>query len=267
MNNQNYFKNKVIWITGASSGIGKEVAKQLDLLDATLILSSRNTEALNVLKNNLSNPQRHHVCTLDLEKSSEFEQITKSIINQFNHIDILINNGGISQRSIASKTDLEIDRKIMEINYFGNIALTKSILPYMIKVKSGHIVAVSSISGKFGFFLRSAYSASKHALHGFYESLAMEELENGINVTMICPGKINTPISLNAINEKGEKTGVMDANQRQGMPVSTCVKKMLYAIKNKKREVIIGREGVLALKIKAFFPWLFQKIIQKQSPT
>ena len=267
MKRDTYFDNKVIWITGASSGIGLEMAKQLDLLGAKLILSSRNIEALNTLKTKLSSPEKHFVCALDLEKSSEFEKITQSIIEKYSKIDILINNGGISQRANAMKTSLEVDRKIMEVNYFGNIALSKCVLPYMLQSGRGQIVVVSSIAGKFGFYLRSAYSASKHALHGFYESLAMEEFNNGIRVTMVCPAKINTPISVNAINEKGTKSGIMDNNQRKGMPVSTCVKKIIRAIKHQKHEVIIGGEGVFAIKLKAFIPSLFRKLIRKQSAT
>ncbi len=216
MNTKTYFDNKVVWITGASSGIGKEFCIQLDQMGAILILSSRNENALVALKESLSHSEKHQIQVLDLEDSSEFKNMTDSIISSHKKIDLLINNGGISQRSNVAETDLSIDRKIMEINFFGNVALSKAVLPHMIKNKSGHIVVISSIAGKFGFFLRSAYSASKHALHGFYESLALEQKDNGINITIVCPGKINTPISTNALNKKGEKNGQMDDNQRHG---------------------------------------------------
>jgi short-subunit dehydrogenase len=155
----------------------------------------------------------------------------------------------------------------MEINYFGNIALTKAVLPYMIKQKSGHIIPISSIAGKFGFYLRSAYSASKHALFGFYESLLLEEAKNGVHVTIACPGKINTNISMNALNGKGDKHGVMDHNQSTGMPVEVCVRELLLAVKKNKKEVLIGNKEIKAVTLKRFFPSLFWKVIKKQSAT
>ncbi len=267
MNTKTYFDNKVVWITGASSGIGKEFCIQLDQMGAILILSSRNENALFALKESLSHSEKHQIQVLDLEDSSEFKNMTDSIISSHKKIDLLINNGGISQRSNVAETDLSIDRKIMEINFFGNVALSKAVLPHMIKNKSGHIVVISSIAGKFGFFLRSAYSASKHALHGFYESLALEQKDNGINITIVCPGKINTPISTNALNKEGEKNGQMDDNQRHGLPVSKCVKKILKDVAKKKEDSFVGGKEIYAVKIKNLFPRIFRKIIRKQSPT
>jgi short-subunit dehydrogenase len=162
---------------------------------------------------------------------------------------------------------MEVNRKIMEINFFGNIALTKAVLPYMQQQKSGQFLVISSISGKFGFFLRSAYSASKHALHGYYDSLALEEEHNGIKVTIACPGKINTSISTNAIGGKGERHGEMDHNQSTGMSVSECVRQLLIGLQNQKREVLIGNKEIKAVTLKRFFPGLFWKIIKKQSAT
>ena len=180
-------------------------------------------------------------------------------------IDFLFNNGGLSQRSRASDTSLELDRKIMEINYFGNIALTKAVLPYMQNQKSGHIVVISSIVGKFGFFLRSSYSASKHALHGFYESLHLEEEKNRLRVTIVCPGKIQTNISLNALNSDGLKHGLMDNNQKTGMSVEDCVRKLLNAVMKNKKEIFIGNKEIKAVTLKKFFPNFFWKILRKQS--
>jgi short-subunit dehydrogenase len=264
---ENYFSNKVIWITGASSGIGKETAIQLAEKDAKLVLSARNNSELDILKSCLKNSDQHFVLPLDLEKSANFDELAAAVFEKFGKIDILVNNGGISQRATASDTLMEVNRKIMEINFFGNIALAKAVLPYMQAQNSGQFLIISSISGKFGFFLRSAYSASKHALHGYYESLALEEERNGIKITIVCPGKINTPISTNAIGGHGEKHGVMDHNQATGMPVSSCVNKMLIGLQKQKREVLIGNKEIIAVKIKRFFPNLFWRIIKKQSAT
>lgn len=264
---ENYYTNKIVWITGASSGIGKETAIQLASKGAKLVLSARNSSELEILRKSLKNSTFHLVLPLDLEKSANFDELTSLVIEKFGRIDILVNNGGISQRATAFETTMEVNRKIMEINFFGNIALAKSVLPYMQAQKSGQFLIISSISGKFGFFLRSAYCASKHALHGYYDSLSLEEEQNGIKVTMVCPGKINTPISTNAIGGHGENHGLMDHNQATGMPVSECVKKMLVGLKKQKRELLIGNKEILAVRIKRFFPNLFWKIIKKQAAT
>jgi short-subunit dehydrogenase len=155
----------------------------------------------------------------------------------------------------------------MEVNFFGNIALTKAVLPWMRKQQRGHIVVTSSIAGKFGFFLRSAYSASKHALHGFYESLLLEEEKHGIRVTLVCPGKINTPISKHALTADGSAHNEMDHNQETGMAVEECVRKMLKAVEQQKIEVLIGNKEIKAVTLKRFFPNLFWKIIRKQKAT
>jgi short-subunit dehydrogenase len=202
---------------------------------------------------------------LDLEDSSTFKSAVDQVIEKYNRIDYLFNNGGLSQRSTVAETPMEVDRRIMEINYFGNITLTKAVLPHFIQQKSGHVVVISSIAGKFGFFLRSAYSASKHALVGFYESLLLEEAKNNIHVTLAFPGKINTSISVHALNAKGEQHGIMDHNQATGMPVETCVNQLLIAVQKNKKEVLIGNKEILAVKIKRFFPKLFWRIIRKQS--
>jgi len=261
----NVFKNKIVWVVGASSGIGKEMAVQLAKNGAIVVLSSRKEEQLEEVLNLLERKEQHLILPLDLENSSNFSELTKLVISKYGCIDFLFNNGGLSQRSNAADTPLEVDRRIMEINYFGNIALTKAVLPYMQKQKSGHLVIISSIAGKFGFFLRSAYSASKHALHGFYESVMLEEEKNNINVTIACPGKINTNISVNALNSKGNSHGKMDHNQETGMSAEECVKQLLFAVEKEKKEVLIGNKEIKAVTLKRFFPKLFWKVIKKQS--
>ena len=154
----------------------------------------------------------------------------------------------------------------MEVNFFGNKKKKKKVLPKLRESK-GQVLVISSIAGKFGFFLRSSYSASKHALHGYYESLALEEEEHGISVTIACPGKINTPISTNALDAKGEKHGQMDHNQETGMAVEECTTQLLRAVAGRKREVLIGNKEIKAVTLKRFFPLLFWKIIRKQSAT
>lgn len=261
------FKDKVVWVTGASSGIGKEICRQLDEHGARLILSARSVDQLEELRSSLHHSDAHTVIQLDLAENDNYSELVTRVIEKYDQIDYLFNSGGVSQRSEAIQTDLDVDRKIMEINYFGNIALTKAVLPYMQKQHSGHIIVTSSIAGKFGFYLRSAYSASKHALHGFYESLLLEEAKNNIAVTIACPGKINTPISTNALKGDGSKHGEMDHNQSTGMSVEECVKQLLKATAKKKKEVLIGNKEIKAVTLKRFFPGLFWKVIKKQKPT
>lgn len=261
------FKNKTAWVIGASSGIGEELAKQLAKQECRVILSARNVEALEKVKNQLNNPNLHVLFPLDLETASQQIETISEKLMQFGTIDYLFNNGGLSQRSTANETDIEVDKRIMEINYFGNIALTKAILPLFHQQGYGHILVVSSIAGKFGFFLRSAYSASKHALHGYYESLRLEEEENNIRVTIVCPGKINTPISTNAITGKGDKHGEMDHNQETGMPVEVCVIRILSSVRKNRMEVLIGGKEIFAVRIKRLSFSLFYKIIRRQSAT
>jgi dehydrogenase/reductase SDR family protein 7B len=262
-----FLLNKVVWITGASSGIGEQIAIQCSKQGASIVLSSRSEDSLLKVKEKLKG-ENHTIVPLNLEKSEHFPELAKQIIDKYGRIDYLINNGGLSQRSTAAETELSVDRYIMEVNYFGNIALTKAVLPYMIAQKSGHIVVISSIAGKFGFYLRSAYSASKHALQGYYESLAMEEAVNGIHVTLAYPGKINTNISVNALNGAGKKHNVMDHNQKTGMPADKCVSILLKAVEKRKREVLIGNKEIMAVRLKRFLPnKLFWKIMSKQSPT
>jgi dehydrogenase/reductase SDR family protein 7B len=267
MKQQNFFQGKIAWVTGASSGIGAELAQQLARNGARVILSARNLDTLEKIKEMLPNTDFHLCLKLDLEDSSSFTELASEVHTRFGKIDFLFNNGGISQRGKVAETDLSVDRRIMEVNYFGNIALTKAVLPYFKKQGSGHFVVVTSIAGKFGFFLRSAYSASKHALYGFYESLMLEEEESGVKVTMVCPGKINTPISMRALNAAGESHGVMDHNQETGMTAEVCVAKILKAVEQNKKDVLIGNREIKAVTLKRFFPGLFWKVIKKQSAT
>ena len=155
----------------------------------------------------------------------------------------------------------------MEIDYFSSVILTKAILPQMLSQKSGHIVAISSISGCFGFPLRSAYCAAKHAMYGFYESLDIEVRKRGVFVTIVAPGRIQTDISFSALSKDGTPHGKMDDAQAFGMPVETCVRKMLASISKQKHEALIGRKEVIMVHIYRKIPALFHKIIANVKPT
>ncbi len=263
----NDWKDKIVWVTGASSGIGAEIAKQAADAGASVILSARSEAKLQEVQRSLQNSDKHLVLPLDLNDSENFGSLVDQVLTKYKRIDVLVNNGGLSQRSEVHETPMEVDRRIMEVNYFGNVALTKQVLPIFRRQKSGQFIVISSIAGKFGFFLRSAYSASKHALHGFYESLMLEEENNNIKVLIACPGKINTQISVNALNSDGNTHGVMDHNQETGMSAEECVRQLFKAVVKGKREVLIGNKEIKAVTLKRFLPLMFWKVIKKQSAT
>jgi short-subunit dehydrogenase len=261
------FRNKVVWITGASSGIGEALVKAFAAEGAFVVLSARRSDELERVRTAAAlNNENSLVLPLDLSDTTSSAELAAKVVGKFGKIDILINNGGISQRALTKDTSLETDRKIMEVNFFGTVAITKSVLPYMLKQKSGHIIAMSSIAGKFGFYLRSAYSASKHALHGFFESLRMEIHKDNVKVLIVCPGKIRTNISVNAVTGTGSKHDRMDESTDQGLSPETCADQILKAIETNKEEIFIGGKELRAVWVKRFFPKLFSKIIRKQKP-
>jgi short-subunit dehydrogenase len=259
--------NKVIWITGASSGIGEALAYELAGKGARLILSARRKDELQRVKGNCPSASQGsiQVLPLDLEKSETLKLSTQAAVQIFGHIDILVNNGGVSQRSFAKDTIQEADRKIMEVNFFGTIAITKYLLPYFLQRKEGHFVTVSSVTGIFGTPYRSTYAASKHALHGFFDSLRAElwkEVGTKIPVTMVCPGFIHTPITLSAVTGDGSPLGKMDEGQFKGKPATWCAQKIVNAIERKKQEVYIGGIETWGVRFKRLFPTWFSRYIR-----
>lgn len=260
------YKDKVVWITGASSGIGEALVSEFAKAGACIVLSARRTEELERVKKAAGlTDARALILPLDLGNLSNADALTQKVLDRFGRIDVLINNGGISQRANAQDTPLDIDRRIMEVNFFSAVILTKSVLPHMLRQKSGHIVAMSSVAGKFGFYLRTAYSASKHALHGFYESLRLEVEDQGVRVLIACPGKIQTNISLHALTENGQPHNQMDKSQAEGMPAEECARRIVEAMDADKEEVLIGGREIKAVWLKRYFPRVFSKIIRKQT--
>lgn len=258
---------KVIWITGASSGIGEGLAYELSRQGAKLILSARRKEELERVKGNCTAATQNFikVLPLDLSEPSTLKLSTQAAIQLFGHIDILINNGGISQRSLTKDTALDVDRRIMEVDYFGSIALTKYLLPHFLKRKAGHFVTITSVMGMIGTPYRSGYAAAKHALHGFFDSLRAELWKDSKNiyVTLVCPGWINTNLSMTALTGDGSPQNRKDDTHQKGMSPATFAKKLTHAILKRKEEVYIGgTKEVLAIYLKRFVPGLFSKIVR-----
>ena len=197
------YQDKVVWITGASSGIGAALASAFAAREATLVLSARRRDRLEAVRTACTHAERHRILPLDLTEAAAIPTAVDSVLSQQGRVDILVNNGGITQRSLVKDTRIEVDRRIMETNYFGAVALTKAVLPSMLACRSGDIVVVSSLIGHFSTPLRSAYAASKHALHGFFDALRAEVYADGLHVMLVCPGFVRTEISLHALTADG----------------------------------------------------------------
>ena len=262
-----YFKNKVVWVTGASSGIGRATAIALSNKGAKIIISGRHANRLLDTKKACFNEKDVHIIPFDLAKYSSINHFVNQAIGIFGYIDILINNGGISQRSLAEETSIKVDEQIMKVNYLGTVALTKALLPHFIERKSGRFVVVTSVTGKIGTPLRSSYAASKHALHGFFDSLRAEVYKYNIKVTLICPGFVQTYVSKNALTGDGSPQKKMDKATKNGISPEKLAKEMLKAIQQDKQEKAIGHKEIYGILIKRFFPKLAASLIRKVDVT
>ena len=257
--------NKTIWITGASSGIGEACALEYARLGATLILSARNKSKLEKVGEACSASSRVYILPMDISNHKSIPAKAKEAISKTGIIDILLNNAGVSQRGFVVQSSLEIDKELFDVNFFGNTLLTREVLPHMLNRRSGNIVVISSVAGKVSTPLRSGYSASKHALHGWYDALRAEVASNGVRINMICPGYIKTNISINAIGAKGKKQGVMDKGQAKGMSAEKCAKQILSAIAKNKRVAFIGGKEILAIHLRNLLPWIYYKMLDKMA--
>jgi|ERR1019366_3790995 short-subunit dehydrogenase len=258
-------KNKVVWVTGATSGIGEALVVALATQGAKLIISARREDELKRVAENCKGADVF-ILPLDLADQSNFEKIKDEALNKFGRIDILINNGGISQRSLVKDTSVDVDRKIMEVNYIGTVALTKVVLPQFLKQGSGKFVVTTSSVGKIGTPYRSGYSASKHALHGFFDSLRAELHDDNISVLLVCPGFIKTNISINALTERGEKLGTMDKATAAGLTPKECARQIIEGILANKQEIVVGgMKEKFAILSKRFFPSFFSVLIRKMA--
>jgi len=259
-------RGKVIWITGASSGIGEALAYELAQQGAQLIISSRRKDELERVKGKCNAlGATAEILPLDLGQTNTLPLTSEAAIQIYGQVDVLINNGGVSQRGLAKETLLEVDRKIMEVNYFGTITLTKHLLPHFLQRGNGHIVTVSSVTGLIGSPHRTGYAASKHALHGFYNSLRAELWKDSrsIYVTLVCPGWTNTNLSLTALMGDGSEQNKKDGTHETGLTPTFVAKKIIQAIKNKKREIIVGGwKETLAVYIHRYAPGLFSRILR-----
>ena len=258
--------NKIIWITGASSGIGEALAYVAAMEGAKLILSARREEELKRVSANCKTDQKNiFVLPLDLEHTEAIEEKVNLVLQKFGRIDVLINNSGMGHRTKALNTPTAVDRKVMEINFFGTINLTKAVGRVMQKQKEGKLVVISSIMGKYGMALYSTYSASKHALYGYFESLREEVYKDNVKVLIVSPGFINTDVSTKLLREDGSAYGIKSDAQEKGMSAMDCAKGIIKAVKGNRNHKYVGKYEIFSVYVKQYFPKMFYKLMRKMT--
>jgi short-subunit dehydrogenase len=255
------FHNKVVWITGASSGIGEALAYAFAAEGALLVLSARREEELQRVAKACGNA---YVLPFDMLSVAEHADRVQDVINTYGRIDYLVLNAGVSQRSFVKDTTFDVYRRLFEVNFFSIVSLTQAVLPIFSAQKSGVFVPIASVAGRISTPRRAAYGATKHALIGFFDSVRAEVFNDGIRVTTILPGYIKTNISLHAMNEKGEAYGKMDPNQAKGLDPNITAQKILQAVLAGKNEFFVGGflEG-FGLFVKRFFPSIMPYMLRK----
>lgn len=257
------FSGQVIWITGASSGIGEAVARDFAREGASLVLSSRRPDELERVRRTCERPDDHLVVPLDLTHTDTHRAIVADVLARRGRVDVLVNNGGVSQRALAAETSEATERALMEVNYFGSVALTKAVLPAMLARRGGHIVVVSSVMGYLGTPGRSTYAAAKHALHGYFDSLRAEVWRAGIKVTLVCPGYVRTAVSENALGPNGEKHGRTDGTHVSGIAPEKCAAALVRGVARGRNEVIVGGWEVAGIYLQRLAPWLLARIVRR----
>lgn len=257
---------KNIWITGASSGIGEALSKEYDQSGNTLFLSGRKVTELERVKSEIKSAEVYLIPFDISDEIASYNAVKQVGELTQGTLHLLINNAGISQRSLALDTVVEVDKKLMDVNYISQVRLTKAAMPLLLQSKNAQIVVISSVMGKIGTPYRSAYAGSKHALHGFFNSLRAELHDKNVTVTLISPGFVQTAISINALTGDGSAQNSMDQGNAQGLTPKQFAQKAVKAIENKKKEVVISKFkekfGVFMYK---FFPNIFAILITKLS--
>lgn len=251
-----------MWITGASSGIGEATAVAFAREGARLILSARRREELQRVAQRCVGAPSVEVLPLDLGDLASLPSAAQEALERTGRIDVMVHNAGISQRARAIDTSLEVDERIMRVNFLGTVALTKALLPAMVAARRGHFVVVTSLTGLIGSPMRSTYAASKHALHGFFDSLRAEHHADGIRVTMVCPGFVHTAISIHALTGDGTPQGTMDRATARGIPPEDCARALLDATARRAEEVYVGGLERLGVYLARYAPRVFSVLLR-----
>jgi dehydrogenase/reductase SDR family protein 7B len=270
--NYNALLTKVVVITGASSGLGEALAHEFYKQGCQVVLCARRRQELERVRSDLL--QTHPtvptlppiINPLDLSDINALPGHVEKILSITGKIDILINNGGVSHRGTVVSTQPDVDIKIMLVNYFGAVALTKAVLPSMIKNKSGHVVFVSSIQGLVALPERSAYCASKHAMQAFSDSLRAEVASYNVSVTVVSPGYVKTELSINALTSSGSPHGKMDANTESGYLPEYVATEIGRAVVQKKKEIVICTlVPKIAIFLRKYLPSVYFSVMVKRA--
>lgn len=257
------FSHRVVWITGASSGIGEALAYAFAAEGARLVLSSRRPGELERVRRACASPDTHLVLPLDMVRPETFPSAVSEAIKRCGRLDILVNNAGVSQRALVADASLESERALMEVNYFGPVALTKAALPALRAHRGGHLVVVSSVMGYLGTPGRSTYAAAKHALHGYFDSLRAELWREDFAITLACPGYVRTAVSANALGPRGERHAALDRPTERGIAPERCAAAIVRAVARRRDEVYVGGWEIAGIYVKRYFPSLLARIIRK----
>lgn len=261
------YQDRIVWITGASSGIGEGLAREFARQGATLVLSARRADVLETVRRSCVNPERHLVLPMDMTRSETFAAHVDTVLSRFGRIDVLVNNAGISQRSLVKDTDLKVDREIMEVDFFAPVALTKAVLPHMLAAGRGQLVAVSSVVGLVATPYRSAYAAAKHAIAGFYDSLRAEVHDAGVQVAVVYPGFVKTNVSRAALSGDGSVHGQMDEKIAGAMLPDAFAAKAVAALGRGEQHILIAGKEKAVVWLGRLSPALLARVIRRLKVT
>ena len=255
---------KVVWITGASSGLGKALAKECALQGADVILTARRYEELEKVRVTLLNPERHVSVCADITDESQVRHAYAQVLAAKGRIDWLINNAGLSQRALIQDTTMQTERAIMEVDYYSQVFLTKTVLPTFIAQKSGRIAFVSSVAGLLGTQYRASYSAAKAAIHMWANSLRAEVAQEGIEVSVIFPGFVKTNVSFNALNGEGKPQGHQDEAIENGLEPDLFAQTTVSALLAGEEYIVVGgAKEKLGVWVSRLSPSTLYKMIRK----
>ncbi|HEX4870458.1 MAG TPA: SDR family oxidoreductase [Moraxellaceae bacterium] len=261
------YQDKVVWITGASSGIGEGLAHEFARQGARLVLSARRADALEAVRQACAQPERHLVLPMDMTDIDRLPVLVGDVLAKFGRIDVLVNNAGISQRSLVKDTALAVDRQIMEVDFFAPVALTKAVLPHMLRAGQGQLVAVSSVVGLVATPYRSAYAAAKHAIRGFYDALRAEVHDAGIQVAVIYPGFVRTNVSRAALTGDGARHGQLDDKIASAMLPDAFAARAVAALGRGEEQILIAGREKVAVWLGRLSPALLAKVIRRLKVT
>lgn len=257
----NFWKGKKIWIVGASSGIGEALVLELAKLEASILISARNESKLKELQSQ-SPSGKLEVLSLDVERHEELPALAEQAWKEFGPFDFVFLNAGMSVRDLVVNTQTSVEKKIMDINFWGPVVLTKSLLKLFQPENTLHLVVTSSLSGKYGVPKLAGYAASKHALHGYFDSLRAETAQQNLQIHLVIPGFVRTNITVAGLKGDGTPNGKMQSALAEGMDPLTCAKGILKGLQNGKEEFVVGGNEKYTVALNQYFPGLTRLLIR-----